>query len=173
MIMIMILRKLYRNEANELCSKFGSDVFMAGEINSKEDFDIYYEVSANITKFTKMTTKTMLVTIMMVMIAKAGDMILTSNPWIIFLLEDLVTSQWYMSASFVGYGDDGDNCGGDDENDKFKMFNLVSTRDWWKTTGSSLLAGSVTTTGLRLGCPMLLTRSSFSFSFFLPFFLII
>ena len=69
----MILRKLYRNEANELCSKFGSDVFMAGEINSKEDFDVYYQVSANITKLTKITTKTMLVTIMLVTIAKAGD----------------------------------------------------------------------------------------------------
>ena len=33
-----------RREANELCSKFGSDVFMAGEINNKQDFDVYYEV---------------------------------------------------------------------------------------------------------------------------------
>ena len=41
MMMIILIRK----EANEVCSKFGSDVFMAGEINSKEDFDVYYEVA--------------------------------------------------------------------------------------------------------------------------------
>ena len=33
-----------RKEANELCSKFGSDVFMAGEINNELDFDEYYKV---------------------------------------------------------------------------------------------------------------------------------
>ena len=41
----MMLKMLFnRKEANELCSKFGSDVFMAGEINSQLDFDEYYKV---------------------------------------------------------------------------------------------------------------------------------
>ena len=41
----MMLKTLFnRKEANELCSKFGSDVFMAGEINSQLDFDEYYKV---------------------------------------------------------------------------------------------------------------------------------
>ena len=41
----MMLKILFnRKEANELCSKFGSDVFMAGEINSQLDFDEYYKV---------------------------------------------------------------------------------------------------------------------------------
>ena len=37
-----------RREADELCSKFGSDVFMAGQINNKQDFDVYYEVGNSI-----------------------------------------------------------------------------------------------------------------------------
>jgi len=35
--------ELNRKEANDICNKFGSDVFMAGEITSKEDFDVYYQ----------------------------------------------------------------------------------------------------------------------------------
>ena len=63
MVMMMIL---IRKEANELCSKFGSDVFMAGEINSKQDFDVYYEVMM-------MTMKMAIVMMMMVMITIAGE----------------------------------------------------------------------------------------------------
>ena len=44
-LVLMMLKTLFnRKEANELCSKFGSDVFMAGEINSQLDFDEYYKV---------------------------------------------------------------------------------------------------------------------------------
>ena len=44
-MVLMMLKTLFnRKEANELCSKFGSDVFMAGEINSQLDFDEYYKV---------------------------------------------------------------------------------------------------------------------------------
>ena len=44
-LVLMMLKTLFnRKEANELCSKFGSDVFMAGEINSQLDFDQYYKV---------------------------------------------------------------------------------------------------------------------------------
>ena len=50
-----MLKTLFnRKEANELCSKFGSDVFMAGEINSQLDFDEYYKVVVSfLTKKTK------------------------------------------------------------------------------------------------------------------------
>ena len=45
-----MLKALFnRKEANELCSKFGSDVFMAGEINSQLDFDEYYKVEGFLT----------------------------------------------------------------------------------------------------------------------------
>ena len=44
MVLMMLKILFYRKEANELCSKFGSDVFMAGEINSQLDFDEYYKV---------------------------------------------------------------------------------------------------------------------------------
>ena len=64
MVMMMIL---IRKEANELCSKFGSDVFMAGEINSKQDFDVYYEVTI------MMVMKMAIVMMMMVMITIAGE----------------------------------------------------------------------------------------------------
>ena len=57
---------LIRKEANELCSKFGSDVFMAGEINSKQDFDVYYEV-------TMVMIKMAIVMMMMVIITIAGE----------------------------------------------------------------------------------------------------
>ena len=56
-----------------------------------------------------MTTKNMLVTIMMVTIVKAGEM-KRIGFW---------RSQWYMSASFVGYGDNGDD--DDDENDNVEF----------------------------------------------------
>ena len=34
---------LTREEALDLCHKFGEDVHIAGQFNSKEDFDQYYE----------------------------------------------------------------------------------------------------------------------------------
>ena len=47
-MMLMMLKTLFnRKEANELCSKFGSDVFMAGEINNQLDFDEYYKVEVS------------------------------------------------------------------------------------------------------------------------------
>jgi hypothetical protein len=40
---------LDRREAEELCSRLGSDVYMAGEINNKVDFDAYYDgIQANL-----------------------------------------------------------------------------------------------------------------------------
>ena len=35
--------KLTKEEALDLCHKFGEDVHIAGQFNSKEDFDHYYE----------------------------------------------------------------------------------------------------------------------------------
>ena len=35
--------KLTKEEALDLCHKFGEDVHVAGQINSKEDFDHYYD----------------------------------------------------------------------------------------------------------------------------------
>ena len=35
--------KLTREEAEDLCHKFGEDVHIAGQFNSKEDFDHFYD----------------------------------------------------------------------------------------------------------------------------------
>ena len=35
--------KLTKEEALDLCHKFGQDVHLAGQFNNKEDFDHYYE----------------------------------------------------------------------------------------------------------------------------------
>ena len=70
MIMIMIMRILIRKEANDICNKFGSDVFMAGEITSKEDFDVYYQVCATVSTMMMVLITTML----MLMITTTGDM---------------------------------------------------------------------------------------------------
>ena len=53
-LVLMMLKTLFnRKEANELCSKFGSDVFMAGEINSQLDFDEYYKVVVSLLTINK------------------------------------------------------------------------------------------------------------------------
>ena len=35
--------KLTKEEAVDLCHKFGEDLYIAGQFNSREDFDHYYE----------------------------------------------------------------------------------------------------------------------------------
>ena len=35
--------ELTKEEAEDLCHKFGEDIHIAGQFNSKEDFDHYYE----------------------------------------------------------------------------------------------------------------------------------
>ena len=45
--------ELTREEAEDLCHKFGPDVHIAGQFNSKEDFDNYYEGYLSNQKFIK------------------------------------------------------------------------------------------------------------------------